>query len=396
MKSLRHIIAIGCVLLAPVSKAEEKAVPAGKDQGSAKEGRGRAPIAARRLLEDGVASGSLPEGMVIRLGACLGESDEKASGNRVPNEMRETWEFTANQIRRVVPGEEKDGSRAESRPFDSKDLCKVLLEGKAIEIQAGKGEGPEVGFVGSGYHVGSRSIEVVWKGETVLSLLETNGAALHLYRESDARAFGALYEKLATQARMVFHPQAEVANNEGIAWGEAVNGLQMGVSTRAGAKGAPMALFDGKTLQFNVQLRNAGKIPVRIIPNIFACAAMGPHAAIPVTKLILTPSKGGEPLSITYQGLNHVSDQKRLDADDVSYFATVIEPGQALHSPYRVEFTPGEGRETSWQRAGGSNLVPEGKYQLKANIVVDRKESEWKGDLTSGSLEVEIRSPDKK
>ena len=65
-----------------------------------------------------------------------------------------------------------------------------------------------------------------------------------------------------------------------------------------------------------------------------------------MTKFILTPSKGGEALSITYQGLNHVSDQRQLDADDVRYFATVLEPGQALDYPYPVEFTPGEGRET--------------------------------------------------
>ena len=57
---------------------------------------------ARTLLEKGQASGSLPEGMVIRISACLGESDVKASGDRVPDELRETWEFTSNQVHRVV------------------------------------------------------------------------------------------------------------------------------------------------------------------------------------------------------------------------------------------------------------------------------------------------------
>jgi hypothetical protein len=250
--------------------------------------------------------------------------------------------------------------------------------------------------VGSGYDAGTRSIEVVWKGETVLTLIETNGPTLRLYRESDARAFGALYEKLATQARTVFQAQAEPVKDASIIWGDAANGLQMGISPRADAKGAPMALFDGKTLQFDVQLRSAGKTPVRIIPNTFGCAAMGPHAAIPVTKFILTPSKGGEPISVTYQGLNHVSDRKPLDADDVKYYASVIESGQARHFSYPVNFAPGEGRETSWRRAGESNVVPEGKYQLKAVLGVDRKESEWKGEVASGSLEVDIRSSEKK
>ena len=32
-------------------------------------------------------------------------------------------------------------------------ICKDLLDGKAIEIQAKKGEGPEVAFVGTRYHL---------------------------------------------------------------------------------------------------------------------------------------------------------------------------------------------------------------------------------------------------
>jgi hypothetical protein len=40
--------------------------------------------------------------------------------------------------------------------------------------------------------------------ETVLELHETDGPVLDLSRESAARAFGALYEKLARQARAVF------------------------------------------------------------------------------------------------------------------------------------------------------------------------------------------------
>lgn len=209
MKSLRHFVIIVCVLVTPLAKGEEKPGPTGAGQVPAKDGKKRDPF-ARSLLEEGLASGSLPEGMVIRIGACLGESDVKASGDRVPEELRETWEFTSKQVHRVVPAYKKDKStheRVESRAFDSKGICKDLLEGKAIEIQARKGKGPEVGFVGTCYHRGSRDIEVVWNGETILNLLETNGPFLHLYRESDARAFGALYERLASQARVLFKPK---------------------------------------------------------------------------------------------------------------------------------------------------------------------------------------------
>ena len=211
MKSLRHIITIVCVLVAPLAKADEKRGPVGADQNPANDGKKPVPMDARTLLEKGRASGSLPEGMVIRIGACLGESEVEASGDRVPDELRETWEFTTNQVHRVEFEYKKDKSiyhRVESRAFDSKGLCKELLEGKAIEIQAREGEGPKVGFVGTRYHRGSRSIEVVWKGETILDLLETNGAFLDLYRESDARAFGALYERLASQARVLFKSKA--------------------------------------------------------------------------------------------------------------------------------------------------------------------------------------------
>jgi hypothetical protein len=363
--------------------------PVRADQYPVKDGKKQEPLDVRTLLEKGRASGSLPEGMVIRIGACLGASDVKASGDRVPEELKETWEFTSNQVHRVVFEYKKDKStynRVESRPFDSKGICKDLLEGKAIEIQARKGEGPEVAFVGTSYHLGSRFIAVVWKGETILDLHETNGAFLDLYRESDARAFGALYERLASELRAAFR----------IIWGDVVNGLQLGISPPAGTNGVAAAVFDGKTLHINVQVRNTGKTPVRFLASTFGCATVGPHAAIPVTKLILTPSNGGEPLSITYQGVNHVSDKRQLDAKDVEYYTTELAPGQALKYSYPVEFTPGEDRATSWQRTGESNLVPEGKYQLKAVFVVDRPGSKWKGELTSGSLEVDIRPSDKK
>ena len=185
--------------------------PVGADQDPAKDGKKPAPVDVRPVLEKGRASGSLPDGMVIRIGACLGEPAVKASGNRVPEGLLEKWEFAANQVLRVVP-EYMEGKltydRVESRPFDSKGLCKDLLEGKAIEIQTRKGTGPEVAMAGTPYRRGSRFIEVVWNGETVLDLFETNGATLDLYRESDARAFGALYERLASQARVLFKSKA--------------------------------------------------------------------------------------------------------------------------------------------------------------------------------------------
>jgi hypothetical protein len=161
---------------------------------------------ARALLEKGRASGALPEGMVVRLGACLGELDAKASKKGDPEQLRETWEFASNQVHRIVF--EADKEQVESRPFDSKGICNDLLEGKAIEIQARKGKGPKVAFAGSPYRRGSRSLKVLWNGQTVLDLFETNGPFLDLYAKTDARAFSALYERLASQARMAFKSKA--------------------------------------------------------------------------------------------------------------------------------------------------------------------------------------------
>ena len=177
---------------------------------------------------------------------------------------------------------------------------------------------------------------------------------------------------------------------DGIVWGKVLNGLELGIFPDAGTDGLPATLFDGRTLCINVQVRNAGKSQVRFLATTFGCAALGPDGAIPVTKLILTPTEGGEPLSITYQGHNHLSDEKPLDADDLEYFTTELAPGESLKFPYPVRFTPGEERATSWQLTRESNIVPEGRYELKAVFVVDRKVSQWKGELTSGSLDVKV------
>lgn len=159
------------------------------------------------LLENGQSSGSLPQGMVVRVRACLGAAKTNTSEESVPKDLHENWEFTSNEIHRILfeETEEGDSERRESRPFDSKKLCRILLEGKAIDIQARKGVGPESAFLGTIYQLGSRSIEVVWKDKTILDLHEYNSVGEVLYRESDARAFATLYERLVSQAQEPFN-----------------------------------------------------------------------------------------------------------------------------------------------------------------------------------------------
>jgi hypothetical protein len=177
-------------------------------------------------------------------------------------------------------------------------------------------------------------------------------------------------------------------------------------------------VFDGSTLHVQVHLRNAGKSPVRLLASTYGCLAFGPAGAIPVSKLILTPTTGGAPLAITYQGMNHLRllDKRRpksegwqetlskgsggdedlqLDAKKVESWTTLLAPGQTLRA-CQVEYAPGDASDSVWQLTGKSNLVPQGKYQLTAVFTVNQKVSQWKGELTSGSLEVEIRPSGKK
>ncbi len=161
----------------------------------------------RALLEKGVAENLMPEGMVVRISACLEGLTQETPSEPLPERLQENWEFTPKEVRRVAFEADDEERAVESRPFDSKELCKYLLEGKAMEIQTRKGKGQQVAFAGSPYCRGSRFITVLWNGRTILDLHETNGPALQLYSETDARDFSALYDRLARQARLAFSPK---------------------------------------------------------------------------------------------------------------------------------------------------------------------------------------------
>ena len=171
------------------------------------------PTDVRALLKEAVASGSLPKGMIVRIGACMGEVDDNTPADA--KELVELWEFSSNQVCRVEC-RFREGKpiydRIESRPFDCKGICKDLLDGHAAEIHRRKGTGPGTVLAGTIYHRGTRSIEVEWNGKTLLDLHETNGPTLDVYPETDARAFGKLYERLAAQARALLGPKARLTH----------------------------------------------------------------------------------------------------------------------------------------------------------------------------------------
>ena len=176
---------------------------------------------AKAALQNGQASGSLPKGIVVRVEAHLSRPDSenkmvraKAEADGVPfqKELKEVWEFTTDQVHRIVSeqkGKDWVYRRVESRPFDSTHLCKELLEGKAMEIGKRKEDGDVITFAGTDFMFGLRSIEVLSDGEPLLQLCESCVGGGYL--GSDACAFGALYEVLARQARELFKARADGA-----------------------------------------------------------------------------------------------------------------------------------------------------------------------------------------
>lgn len=168
----------------------------------------------RVLLETGVASGSLPDGVVIRVSANLFGVDDKkieaakARGEVIEESLKEAWDITSTEIHRLVydagDNDKYSYRRVETRKFDSKHLCKVLLEGDFLEIGTGKGTGKPAQYVGTHFRLGGRSIDFSREGESesLLSLYELcTGPG---YPKSDACKFALLYEQLAHHAREAF------------------------------------------------------------------------------------------------------------------------------------------------------------------------------------------------
>jgi hypothetical protein len=151
----------------------------------------------RTLLKKGDDSGSLPRHVTVRVVANLWNSDDK--------HLKETWEITAEHVHRVVlerVGNEAVYRRAESRPYDSKHTCRLLLDGGIHAIATQEGMGEPLQFVGTEFEYGHRSIEILVDGQSAMLVGES--CACGGFAASNARAFANLYEKLASEARSTF------------------------------------------------------------------------------------------------------------------------------------------------------------------------------------------------
>ena len=204
---------------------------------------------------------------------------------------------------------------------------------------------------------------------------------------------------------------------EGIVWGEAINGLQLGISPpvkRSETHEIDGPIVDGGTLHVTVHLRNVGNSDVRFLPSVWSCLAMGDGGALPVSKLTLTPEGGGKSVTVTYHGWNHLrlldkrrsesepwqetlykssagSENIQLDAEQGKLRQIKLAAGDAVW-PERVVVSPGDESRTFWRLNQKPGTIVSGKYRVTAVLIVDQQASEWKGTLTSGPLAVEMRA----
>jgi hypothetical protein len=195
-----------------------------------------------------------------------------------------------------------------------------------------------------------------------------------------------------------------------IAWGDAVKGLQLGLAPQAGTNALAAPVSGGSNVLVQVSLRNTGKSPVRLLASVHTCLlGEGGANALLVSRLVLKPKPGGDPLTIAYKGWNHLSllDKRRpkseqpqqtlndsfgktdiqLNPDDARRMTTVIAPGETRVT--EIAFTLRENK-SSWWQLERSAFVPTGTYEMTAVLKVDQELSEWKGELTSGRVEINL------
>jgi len=169
----------------------------------------------RAILEAGQRA-SLPAGVFIRVEAQLSRAvpadavlraEAERKGVDFTKSLRETWEFTSHRVYRVVvETPEKSGARkvyrrVESAPFDSRSICKEMLDAKIFTL-GDEEEGEHLHFAGTDYDIGHRSIELFVNGKSAFHVGESCADAG--FAENDARAFAALYETLASKPRGMF------------------------------------------------------------------------------------------------------------------------------------------------------------------------------------------------
>ena len=154
----------------------------------------------RAIIETGRDAKSMPAGMVVRLYT-------EGSGAYEHKNPKERWEFSPGKVHRLVINDSKGSAlyrREKTLAFDTTNICRQLLDGNLFVIAAGEGTGKARMFSGTAFEgaVGERAIEILIDGETAVEVGEC--CLFGGLSKTDALAFHALYEQLASQSRNAF------------------------------------------------------------------------------------------------------------------------------------------------------------------------------------------------
>lgn len=171
------------------------------------------------ILEYGRAAGTLPSGIVVQVSAHMTRVSSETRRHPAGPEIsfKEIWQFAGDRVYRVfeIPsgnGGETKLERAESLPIDTGAVCKDLLDGHLLTIGESD-QGDRQIFIDTDYDIGHRSIQILADGKQLNYTGES--CVVAGYAEPDARAFAALYERLALRARQAFEKEhAKGANRK--------------------------------------------------------------------------------------------------------------------------------------------------------------------------------------
>lgn len=199
-----------------------------------------------------------------------------------------------------------------------------------------------------------------------------------------------------------------------IAWGEPVNGLQYGLAIQSPTTQPAAAAEADKGISLQVTLRNVGTTPVRFLASVHTCLlGEGGSNALVISKLVLKPKAGGDSVTLRYGGWNHLCllDKRRkksegpqetlnrsygnsdvqLSDEDAKHMTTVFAPGKTKVTEF--ELSPNDPH--SWWEAEKPVTFKPGAYELTAVFTVDNASSEWKGEVSSAPVEIQIPQPAK-
>lgn len=231
--------------------------------------------------------------------------------------------------------------------------------------------------------------------------------------------FTAIYALFCTAAIACSEEAIERNEADGITWGAVTDGLQLGISPPIKLsktheiEGFDNVISENGTLNLTVHLRNTSSKDMKLLPSTWDCLALGDDGAVLASKIILTPEKIGQPVVVTYQSTNHLEkmlDKARpesdlsqdtlrksgrelvnfqVDAEEAKRRQIELAAGEAAW-PEAVNVGLRNGNNAPWRLQEQSDRLPPGKYRITAVLVVDQQASDWKGTLTSGSLNIEI------